>query len=269
MIFNFFNKSKQKHNEEIIFLHVPKTGGSTFVGLLKDSIKIKKEEENIPSHIIDQIGNVQVKHIDFSTEERKFQYPELFDGEKNISLNPEHIIFMLIRNPVDRMISEFNFQYHMLKGKDGNKNAAIISKLKPMPNTLEDYIKSPHTQNYQVKFLLGRKIADPRPVTKDEYNRISNGIEQMQIHCGLTEEYSKFLNTFQNKTGLKLKKNMVVRKKTPSSLKANVTQELKDEIIQLNKFDQMLYELVKNKINRDDSSFATTYNYKDDAGFVV
>ena len=38
---------------------------------------------------------------------------------------------MLIRNPIDRMISEFNFQYHMLKGKDGNKNAAIISKLKP------------------------------------------------------------------------------------------------------------------------------------------
>ena len=269
MIFNIFNRSKNNNNEEITFLHVPKTGGSTFVGLLKDSIKINKEDEKIPSHIIDQIGNIHIKHIDFSTQDRKFQYPELFDNNKALNLNPQHKIFMLIRNPLDRMISEFNFQYHMLKGKDGNKNAAIISKLHPIPNSLKEYIQFPHTQNYQVKFLLGRKIADPRPVTQVEYNRIISVIDQLPIYCGLTEEYSQFLNTFQTETGLQLKKNIVIRKKTPSELKSNLTQDLNEEILQLNKYDQMLYAFVKNKINRDNSSLETTYNYKDDAGFVI
>ena len=237
--------------------------------MLKDSIKINKDDKKIPSHIIDQIGNVYIKHIDFSTKDRKFQFPELFDGNNNLTLNSKSKFFMLIRNPVDRMVSEFNFQYHMLKGKDGNKNAAIISKLNPIPNTLREYVKFPHSQNYQVKFLLGRKIADPKPVTKVEFNRIINGIDQMQIHCGLTEDYTRFLNSFELETGLKLKKNIVIRKKTPSNLKANITQELKDEILQYNKYDQMLYEFVKNRINSNNSSIESSYKYNDDAGFVV
>ena len=79
---------------------------------------------------------------------------------------------MLIRHPVDRIVSEFTFQYHMLNGKNGNVNAAIISKLKPLPTTLEAYINFSNTHNYQIKFLLGRKIADPKPVTNSDYAKI-------------------------------------------------------------------------------------------------
>ena len=74
MFFNIFNKSKLP-SQEIVFLHVPKTGGSTFVGLLKDSIKISNEQRKQPSHIIDQIGDVQVKHIDFSYTRTKVSIP--------------------------------------------------------------------------------------------------------------------------------------------------------------------------------------------------
>ena len=268
MFFNIFNKSKLP-SQEIVFLHVPKTGGSTFVGLLKDSIKISNEQRKQPSHIIDQIGDVQVKHIDFTTVERKFQFPELFKVQKDLTLTKNLKIFMLIRNPIDRMISEFNFQYHMLKGKDGNKNAAIISKLKPIPDSLKAYVNFPHTQNYQVKFLLGRKIADPKPVKLEEFNRVLSVIDNMSIHCGLTEDYSNFLSLFQIKTGIKLKKKIIVRKKTPLDLKLEPTQDIKDEIIALNNYDQKLYEFVRNKLKQESSEINSNYNYNDDAGFVV
>jgi hypothetical protein len=268
MFLKFFKKSKLP-SDEIVFIHVPKTGGSTFVGLLKDSINISKEEQKKPSHIIDQIGNVQVKHIDFSTVERKFQFPELFGVQKDLTLPNNLKIFMLIRNPIDRMISEFNFQYHMLKGKDGNKNAAIISKLKPIPDSLKAYVNFKHTQNYQVKFLLGRKIADPSPVKPEEFNRVLSVIDDMTIHCGLTEDYSRFLSFFQSETGIKLKKKIIVRKKTPLELKLEVSQELKDEIIACNKYDQKLYEFVKNKLKEGSGAVNSNYKYNDDGGFVV
>ena len=47
-------------------MHVPKTGGSTFVGLLKDSIKIPIEDQKLHSHVIDKVGNVRISHIDFT-----------------------------------------------------------------------------------------------------------------------------------------------------------------------------------------------------------
>ncbi len=268
MFFNIFNKSKLP-SQEIVFLHVPKTGGSTFVGLLKDSIKISNEQRKQPSHIIDQIGDVQVKHIDFTTLERKFQFPELFKVQKDLTLTKNLKIFMLIRNPIDRMISEFNFQYHMLKGKDGNKNAAIISKLKPTPDSLKAYVNFPHTQNYQVKFLLGRKIADPSPVKLEEFNRVLSVIDNMPIYCGLTEDYSNFLSLFQIKTGIKLKKKIIVRKKTPLELKLEPTKEIEDEILARNKYDQKLYEFVKNKLKEGSGAVNSNYNYNDDGGFVV
>ena len=111
MVFGIFNKSLNRSKNKFIFLHVPKTGGSTFVGLLKDSIKISKIDKDIPTHIIDNIGNIQIKHIDFSNEERRFQCPEIFKNNVQESTK----VFMLLRDPVERIISEFNFQYHFIK----------------------------------------------------------------------------------------------------------------------------------------------------------
>ena len=209
MVFGFLKKSINKPETKVVFLHVPKTGGSTFVGLLKDSIKLGKKERILPTHIIDNIGNIKIKHIDFSNKERRFQYPEVFKSEVQKSTK----VFMLLRDPVERIISEFNFQYHLLKGKEGNKNAAIISKLKPIPKTIDKYIDFPNTHNYQTKFLLGRKIADPKKVSKDEFDLILNGVKRIPIYCGITEEYSNFLKLFQDETGIQLKKKIIIKKK--------------------------------------------------------
>jgi hypothetical protein len=263
MKFRLFRAATNKSKNKVVFLHVPKTGGSTFVGLLKDSIKLSKSDSLIPTHIIDQIGNVYIKHIDFSNEERRFQYPSIFNGEFEQGTK----VFMLLRDPVERIISEFNFQFHLLNGKNGNKNAAIISKLNPTPKTISDYIKFPQTQNYQTKFLLGRKIADPKQVSQAEFEKVVNGIKNIPIYCGITEEYSRFLSLFQNQTGIKLKNKITVRKKTPKDLKFAVSDSLKNRIIELNKYDYELFNYVKanlNISNLKDESFSF-----DDKGFVI
>ena len=75
----------------------------------------------------------------------------------NSNQNQEFInsqLFILFRDPVERIVSEFNFQYHILNGKNGDQKAAILSKLKPRPNSIEEYIEFKETQNYQTKFLL-------------------------------------------------------------------------------------------------------------------
>ena len=262
-------KKKNNSTKDAIFLHVPKTGGSTFVGLLKDSIKIPKEDQKLHSHVIDKIGNVKISHIDFSNLNRFFQTPEIFDKASQIEFKDRFLIFMLIRNPVDRIVSEFTFQYHILNGKNGNVNAAIISKLKPLPTTLEAYVNFSQTHNYQIKFLLGRKIADPRPVTNSDYARIIDRIEQLPIHCGLTENYNQFLDTFQELTSIKLKKKIIIRKRTPIQYEMFVDDNLKRKILKCNKFDYKLYSYVKEKTSARFKNNSNVYKYNNSNDFIV
>lgn len=265
------NLFKKKNNsiKDVIFLHVPKTGGSTFVGLLKDSIKIPKEDQKLHSHIIDKIGNVKISHIDFSNLNRFFQTPEIFDKASQIEFKDRFLIFMLIRNPVDRIVSEFTFQYHILNGKKGNVNAAIISKLKPLPTTLEAYINFPQTHNYQIKFLLGRKIADPKPVTNSDYAKIIDSIEELPIHCGLTEYYNQFLDTFQEYTSIKLKKKIIIRKRTPIQYEMSVDDSLKRKILKCNKYDYKLYSYIKEKTTTGFKNKPKEYKYNNSNDFIV
>tara|TARA_B100000787_G_scaffold147220_1_gene118115 strand:- start:533 stop:799 length:267 start_codon:yes stop_codon:yes gene_type:complete len=81
---NLFKKNNNS-KKEVIFLHVPKTGGSTFVGLLKDSIKIPEEDQKLHSHVIDKIGNVRISHIDFTNLNRFFQTPEILDKKSQLA----------------------------------------------------------------------------------------------------------------------------------------------------------------------------------------
>ena len=242
------NLFKNKNTKENIFVHIPKSGGSTFVGLLKESEKAIGFDGSIPSHKIEYVGNTHIKHLDFNTPSRIFKGADIFNAANLNHYRNKYKLFMLVRNPIDRIISEFNFQYHILKGKEGNPNAAIFAQLRPRPNSLEEYVKFKETQDYQVKFLLGRKLADKDKVSQAEMDNLLETIKMLPIHCGLTEEYSAFLNQFRKETGKKLNRNVTVRKKTPFIYQTEISEDLRAKIIALNKFDFMLYESVKENL---------------------
>jgi len=243
-----FNKEETK---ECVFIHIPKCGGSSFIGLLKDSVKLNKEKTNTATHLIRKVGNTTIEHVDFSTIYRKFRKPQIFNNAINTNYLDKEL-FMLVRNPIDRLYSEFNFQYHILNGKNGNPNDAIISSLKKMPNCFEEYIANKETQNYQCKFLIGRPIADPNPLLQSEFDTIIETIEHLNIHCGTTESFDFFLSKFVRISKIQLKKKFILRKRTPKHFKGEISERTKKKIREKNKFDFMLYEYIKsnNKTNQ-------------------
>ena len=255
MLKYFLNNSKISiDNKESIFIHIPKCGGSTFVGLLMDSLKPKNFDPTTPTHKIDKVGNTKIMHIDFNSIDRKFKAPTIFNSNKNQKFIDSQL-FILFRDPVERIISEFNFQYHILNGKNGDQKAAILSKLKPRPKSIEEYIEFKETQNYQTKFLLGKPLGYPKNVSANDFKKIINVIEGLSIHCGITNQYASFLNLFEKKTGIKLKKKVLVRKKTPFLYFDSVSEATKKRIIALNKNDFLLYQYAKEKIDINNKKF--------------
>ncbi len=258
---SFFNKQKN------VFIHIPKTGGSSFIGLLKDSLSVSEAEKGIPSHVTLNVKNVEISHIDFNDPDRKFKRPELIISSDQVKRGKNYRYFMLVRNPVDRILSEFNFQYHILDGKSGNKSAAILSKLPKKPSNLDEYVQNPHVQNYQVKFLLGRPLADPTPVEEADFKKIVNAIEKLPIHCGCTDQYSSFLQVFQRETGYQLNERILVRKKTPEILKKPIAEKLMLKIESLNEFDRRLYDLVRSQL--DENVAGDYFTFDDPEKFIV
>lgn len=249
------------------FIHIPKCGGSTFVGLLKDSVPLSENEKKIPTHNIQLIGNIKIEHVDFSNPDRKFRRPQIFDPLKQTPFIGQQI-FMIARNPLDRLFSEFNFQYHILNGKMGNPNAAIISKLKPSPSTFEDYIEFPETQNYQCKFLIGRKLADPNPITDKEFDIIIASIKKLNIQLGLTECFEQFIRKYSSITKQQLKTEVIHRKQTPSNIKCDISVETKKKVMLLNEYDYKLYNFIKTLISNETYFDKVEYNIKTSGTFI-
>ncbi|MBR9914611.1 MAG: sulfotransferase family protein [Algicola sp.] len=252
---SIFSKSKNKKTKEAIFLHIPKSGGSTFVGLLQSAFKNNNSTESLtPTHKTNRVGTTTIYHVDFSSKHRRFKGAEIF-STKNTDEFADKLLFMLLRDPIERLISEFNFQYHILEGKSGNPNAMILNNLKQRPQSFEAYIECKETQNYQLKFLLGRPINDPKKVTESELERILEKIDTLPIYCGITEEYASFLNLFEEKTQTSLPKKVAVRKKTPFIYQVVIDDTLRERIKLLNSMDYKLYDHIKKRITINNKKF--------------
>jgi hypothetical protein len=248
----------------IIFIHVPKTGGSSFTNLLRDTFY---PETTVLSHFIQKIetpnATIDIRHIHFNHPERLSMSGDIFDPQ-NYDQYRQCQIYTIVRDPVDRIVSEFNFQKHILK--DGPK----ISRLKPIPATLEEYIERPETWNYQVSFLLGGGILVKNAITQRDYERVACMIEKYPIHLGVTEQYDKFLNKFQKHSHIQLKNSVRVLKKTSDDIKSKtaVTAATRDRIARHNEWDCRLYQYAKSQVETEPVGDGdTAWNWNSDGEF--
>ena len=265
----FKGKGRASGEKENLFIHIPKAGGSTFVGLLKDSQKLTEAEEATPTHMIEQVGETRISHIRFGDEKRLFKEPQVFDPENISRYQASSQVFCLVRDPVDRITSEFNFQYHILGGKEGNYRAAIYFKLKGRPSSVMDYAKFKEVRNYQVKFLLGRDIADASPVKAEEFDRIIRCMEELPVHLGVTDKYTSFLNMFSSISGVKLKSKVTVRKQTPIIHEPFLSDAEREQIRKWNVWDQKLYQFACDRVASLADGGKDRYTYKNSDSFIV
>ena len=225
-----------------VFIHIPKTGGSTFVNLLLESM-INQTHANMTfdrCHFIENVKQVHIQHLDFKKSNRPSKCFPMFT-DKNNTFYQNKKVFTLVRHPVDRLISEYIFQSKILS----SNNAAILKNLKQNPQTFEEYIKCPEVWNYQTAFLIGKGVADTSRPSKEDLSTVIETVDKFNIKLGTTDEYSKFIKMFKQDTYINLKEEVNQLKKAPDHIKSDIikklTQEMRDYIIETNCLDYELY----------------------------
>ena len=211
---------------EIIFIHIPKTGGTTINSAMNETYWQTKPGYNYRHILSDKSSNSG--DLFLSKNKNKYQ------NEK---------IFMMLRHPVDRLVSEFYFI---------NNRNEFTKLIKTKPKTFEEYVKSPQTQNYVVNFLKGNRMYSTVRPTDNDLESIIDAIETLPIYVGIFERFSESLSYFTKYIGIEWKKDIPIKRMT---IRRPKIENLSEELIQLieenNALDLKLYEHCFSKFQQE------------------
>lgn len=220
-----------------IFLHVPKTGGTTLDCALNKSEWMVAHDPFFYRHIqndtkLSNAGDVFIK--------ANFQKYKDFD------------IYSMLRHPVDRLISEYYFV---------RDRKEFFSLIKSKPKNLKAFAQSKQTRNYMTSFYLGKRIYAQDQITRDQLERVKEYILEYPIYVGILEEYERSLNYFSDKMNIKWPKKIEAKRMTLNRPHLEeVTQEIKDILLENNQLDLELYEFCLAILN--EHKFSSSKNFK-------
>jgi hypothetical protein len=200
-----------------IFIHIPKTGGTTINTAMHNVYWNTQPDFNY-------------RHIDLKT--KKSSSADIFNVN-NLDRYKDYNVFTMLREPVDRMISEYYFF---------KERKEYVKFLRKPPVTFAEYYKNTQTQNYMVGFLVGKRIYDTKPATQQDLDTVLEVIEQLPIHVGIFEHFNQSLGYFKEKTSIEWAKQLEAKRMTfnrPST--SDISDEEKKAILKLNHLDSKLY----------------------------
>lgn len=224
---------------ENIFIHIPKTGGTTLNTAMHNSYWQTRPDFNYRHILSDKTSNAG----------------EIFNDELNDQYK-DHVLFMIVREPADRLLSEYYFIHHRKEYTD---------LLKPRIHSLEEYIRHPQTRNYMTGFLRGKRMYDEDPVTKQDLEEVKRAIEKIPVHVGIFERYADSLAYFSQVTGLEWNQELEIKRAT---LKRPRIEEVSEETLQLikemNALDEELYTFCVDRFNLMSAGLKGNYTFKGD-----
>lgn len=222
-----------------IFVHIPKTGGTTLNSAILGKYWQGKPDE-FYRHILD---------------DKTSNSGDIFDP----NLNDKYLgksIFMFVRNPIDRMISE----YYFIK-----ERKEFMDLIKPKPMNFEAYINSRQTQNYMIGFLKGKRMYDLKFVTEQDLSDVIAAIEKLDIKVGIFEKYNDSLAYFSKELNLVLPKEMEVKRITLKRPKMDeLDQATTSLIVEKNQLDVQLYDYCLKRFQKESFGIKGDFQFKGD-----
>jgi Sulfotransferase family len=210
-----------------IFIHIPKTGGTTI-----NCIMNKTEWQTTP--------DFNYRHIIYET--KKSNSEDIFDPV-NYDEYMGYNIFMILRDPIDRLISE----YYFIKDRQ-----EFLSLIQPVPRNFKQYVLSRQTNNYMIGFLVGKRMFDKNLVNNEDLELVLDTINNLNINVGIFESYSKSLSYFSSITGIKWPKNIDIKRITLNRPSIDqVSEEIKELIKKNNSLDFKLYNYCLEKFEEN------------------
>lgn len=221
----------------IIFYHIPKTGGTNFVNVIKNNYPLCHVEEEY--NMVNPKGEIEAAWGHFSFEK----------------ITPESKIFVLLRDPVERVISDY------WENKRNNYLSCSLEDLAygryrndiRIYDFWENYYCRCFTENCIIKNDNRRPDRADMAVAMFNLERgklVYNGIEA-PLYFGITEQLEESIKYFAKIAGWK-RTDYVEEDITRAYNKdrcIDVNPETEKKIRELNQLDQQIYNFAVKEFN--------------------
>ena len=239
------------NSKNIIFLHIPKTGGTTL------STIIEKHYHKSSIYIASEVGLGWCTLDDISCHFRNLTEKDkkkikLLRGHQKFGLHdylPNSFKYItMIREPISRVISHY---FHLLRDDVPKQN-------KPnMP--LIEYVKNGNSvcTNYQTRILSG--ISDFDYVDSKALDKAKFNLDNYFIAVGITQKFDQSLILFKNVFDWNFFDILYIKRGVAKNKKSSkISDDTLDIIKENNKLDIELYNFAQKKlqeINRKNKLF--------------
>lgn len=217
--------------EAVIFLHVPKTAGTTLNRL------IEWEYDLFEMYSVDPVlFRWSAEHLRKLSKER-LRKIRVFKGHIGFGVHeilPQPATYItVLRDPIERTLSAFYFmrsyKWHPLYWKFKRENW-----------TLEDFVMRLPRENVQCKIVGGAVYEEP--CTAKIFERAKHNIDKHFSVVGLSERFEESLALMKLRFGWKLKSYSSFNITRARPKKRDLPQPTRDLIREKNSFDVMFYE---------------------------
>jgi hypothetical protein len=237
--------------DKVVFLHVTKTGGVTFRGVLSSiygptfhfctdptiaAIKSDLERFNcLELHTAPCRGGWVHVHKQIVKDRR-------WDLLRNAH------VFTMLREPVSHAISMY---YHMVRERRSVEPLFKANET-PFPESLEEFAEESWRFNGQVAFLNGGRELG-RGAVPEEVSLAREMLAKVPVHVGLVERYAESLHVFETVTGRRIPGGRVeIKNGNPIRPRIeSIPARVKEQIRRFSWADCELYEFAQLLLERE------------------
>ena len=233
--------------ELILFLHIPRTGGTTFRDIVRR--QYKQNEILEIKHFDNAIGTIK------NIPEEKIQLLKIVIGHFPFGIHqyfPQTCKYItLLRHPISRVISTYNYAL-------SNQNHPHHKEVRKM--SITDYIKSEvniFVDNGQLRIISGVSHSYENPLfgkcDVELVHKAKLNIDKYFLLVGISEKYNQTLLLLKNILGWELPFYSIAN--ISKNKLNNSNQKYLTEIKNINRLDIEFYE----EINRDFANKINTF----------
>lgn len=226
--------SEAAAEEAVIFLHLPKTAGTTLNRLIEWEYRLSEMYSIDP--VLFKWSAAHLRTL----SQRRLQRTRMFKGHMTFGLHellPQPATYItVLRDPVDRVISAFYFMRSY-------KLHPLYWKFRRANSTLEDFVRQWNRDNIQSRIIAGSDYETP--CTAEILEKAKENLHRSFSVVGLSERFEESLALMKLRFRWNLSSYSSFNITRARPKKRDLPQATLDLIRERNRFDIELYECGK------------------------
>ena len=250
-------------NRKVAFIHINRTGGSTFRRILQNMFGDGYHfalDPTLPGIAGDMAKYQALEFHVVVTADDMFMTHAQIGQQDRWDLFDDSAVFVLFRDPVDYYLST----YHHSVQRRAFIEPSLVARGFKFPDSLEEFMSWQPTFNAELSYFLGIQRDTGYCPTRADLEKAKQILSRPNFHVGLTERMADAVHILQRETGRRVAGGLIhnVNRNPQRPALETVPDSVKETIRRNSSLDYELYDFARNLSLADTACCGTISEFR-------